>query len=142
MIIFDPGGGEPMHWAVCFTRKSATPWANRLPIGTYKHVRAFGYVAENNTWVFFDPAINRTTIRVARGEAAITLIREFLYLADVLQMPICAEKKRAGTLPIFGWCAPAVAHLLGLPGALRVDTLFAHCLRHNGRALTTAPAAA
>jgi hypothetical protein len=146
MIIFDPGGGEPMHWAVCFTRKSATRWANWLPIGRYKHVRAFGCVPEINTWIFFDPSWRRTTIRVARGDAANELIREFLYLADVIQMPVC-ERRRAP--PIFGWCVPAVAHLLGLPsGALRADRLFRDCLRHGGELLAdgctvaTAPAAA
>jgi hypothetical protein len=143
MITFDPGAGEPTHWQLCFSRKSATPFANWLPIGTYKHVRAFGYVAHINTWIFFDPSFSRTTIRVARGDAAGALIHEFLYLADVIEMPVGAEKKRAGAAPLFGWCAPAVAHLLGLRcGALRPDALFAHCLRHNGRALTAAIAAA
>jgi hypothetical protein len=140
MLIFDPGAGAPTHWLLCFSRHSATPFANWLPIGTYKHVRACGYVATINTWVFFDPSFSRTTIRVARGDAANELIREFFYAADVIEMPV---GERAGSPPIFGWCAPAVAHLLGLRcGALRPDALFAHCLRHNGRALTAAPAAA
>jgi hypothetical protein len=143
MLIFDPGAGEPVHWQLCFSRKSATAFANFLPIGRYKHVRAFGYVAHINTWIFFDPSWRRTTIRVARGDAANALIHEFLYLADVIQMPAC---ERAGAAPLFGWCAPAVAHLLGLAsGALRPDALFRDCLRHGGELLAdgrTIPATA
>jgi hypothetical protein len=143
MITFDPGAGEPTQWAVCFTRKAASKWAAWLP-GTYKHVRAFGFVGPINTWVFFDPALSRTTIRVARGEAASQLIHEFLYAAAVIEVP---TRARTGTPPIFGWCAPAVAHLLGVSGgALRPDTLFAHCLRQGGLLLadgcTVATAAA
>lgn len=142
MIIFDPGAGEPTHWQLCFSRKSVT--AAWLPIGTYKHVRAFGCVAEISTWIFFDPAFSRTTIRVARGDAARTLIGEFAHQADVLRIK---ARDRAGAPPIFGWCAPAVAHLLGLPsGALRPDTLFRDCLRQGGELLAdngrTIPAAA
>jgi hypothetical protein len=135
MITFDPGAGEPTHWQLCFSRKSATACANFLPIGKYKHVRAFGCVPEINTWIFFDPSFSRTSIRVARGDAAHELIREFLYAADVIQMPV---RDRAGAPPLFGWCAPAVAHLLGLRcgalrGALVPDTLWRQCLANGGR---------
>jgi hypothetical protein len=131
MIIFDPGGGEPTQWAVCFSRKASTTWLTRLPVGEFKHVRAFGAVPHINTWVFFDPALNRTTIRLARGDVARDLIAEFVFEAAVIQMPALP---RASLRPaLFGWCVPAVAHLLGVPGgALRPDTLFRDCLRYGG----------
>jgi hypothetical protein len=134
MIIFDPGGGEPTQWAVCFSRKSAT--VNWLPLGRYKHVRVFGCVPHINTWIFFDPSWRRTTIRVARGDVANELMREFLYLADVIQMP---AGERAGA-PIFGWCVPAVAHLLGLPsGAFRPCDLYRQCLANGGTLMEAPP---
>jgi hypothetical protein len=145
VIIFDPGGGEPTQWAVCFTQKCATSWLEWIPIGKYKHVRAFGCVPYINTWVFFDPALNRTTITIARGGVASELISEYLHQADVIQMPSLA---RASLRPrIFGWCVPQVAHLLGLPtSALRPDALWRDCLRQGGavvaNASTIAPTAA
>jgi hypothetical protein len=131
MIIFDPGGGEPVQWAVCFSQKASTAWLTRLPVGKFKHVRAFGCVPHINTWVFFDPALNRTTIRIGRGDVAKQLIAEFLFEATVIQMPTLP---RASLRPqLFGWCVPAVAHVLGVRGgALRCDTLFRDCLRQGG----------
>jgi hypothetical protein len=131
MMTFDPGAGEPATWAVCFARKCVT--AAFLPIGTYKHVRAFGVVEPINTWVFFDPAFKRTSIRLARGDAARELVREFIFDAAVIQI---AARERTRRPPIFGWCTPAVAHLLGLSsGALRPDALFRQCLRQGGELL-------
>jgi hypothetical protein len=138
MIIFDPGGGEPVQWAVCFSQKASTAWLTRLPVGKFKHVRAFGCVPHINTWVFFDPALNRTTIRIARGDVARQLIGEFVFEATVIQMPALP---RASLRPrIFGWCVPATAQLLGLPGgalrgALVPDTLLRQCLANGGMLL-------
>ena len=131
MIVFDPGAGEPARWVVCFCRKAATPWMARLPVGHYKHVRAFGSVPHIQTWVFFDPALDRSVIKLARGEAAGALMAEFLADSDALVMPV---RYRERLVPrIGGWCVPAVKHLLGLSSsALRPDALWKHCLRHGG----------
>jgi hypothetical protein len=137
MITFDPGGGEPTQWAVCFSRKAATPWLTRLPVGKFKHVRAFGCVPHINTWIFFDPALDRTSVKVARGDVARALISEYLRDATVIQMP--ARERKSLRPRIFGWCVPAVAHLLGLPSsALRPDRLLADCLRYEGAVLQSA----
>ena len=140
MIVFDPGGGEPTQWAVCFTQKCATAWLEWIPVGKYKHVRAFGCVPHINTWIFFDPALNRTSIKIARGDAARVLISEFVHEADVILMP---ARDRSSLRPrIFGWCVPQVAHLLGLPSsALRPDRLFADCLQYAGTLTAAGPAA-
>lgn len=136
VIVFDPGAGEPTQWVLCFSRQAATTWANYLPIGKYKHVRAFGFVAAINTWVFYDPGLNRAAISVARGDAAATLMEAFLYDADAVQIPAVHRERWA---PRFGgWCVPAIKHLTGISSsALRPDALFRDCLRY-GRALTAA----
>lgn len=131
MIVLDPGGGEPTQWAVCFSLKASTPWLTRLPVGKFKHVRAFGCVPHINTWIFFDPALDRTSVKVARGDAARALMEEYVHDAAVIQMP--ARERKSKKPRIFGWCVPAVAHLLGLSsGALRPDALFRDCLRSGG----------
>jgi hypothetical protein len=134
MIVFDPGAGEPLRWHVCFSRRAATPWMACLPIGTYKHVRAFGCVTAINTWIFFDPALDRTAIKIARGDAVRALMLEWLADADVVTMPAATRTRMVPRLG--GWCVPQVKALLGLrSGALRPDALFDDCLRHGGEIL-------
>jgi len=134
MIIFDQGGGEPRQWFVCFSHKAATPWLDRLPIGKYKHVRAFGCVGEINTWVFFDPGLDRTAINLARGSVVDALMAEFIHDAAVILVP--AQERKSLRPRVFGWCVPAVANLLGLESsALRPDAFYRDCLRHEGAVL-------
>lgn len=130
MIIFDPGAGEPTQWFVCFQRH-ATAWVERLPIGRYKHVAAFALVPYINTWIFVDVCLDRTSIKIARGDAAKVLIGAFATDAMVVQMP---ARSRTTLLPrLGGWCVPAVKHLIGLrSGALRPDALLRDCLRNGG----------
>lgn len=134
MMIFDPGAGEPTHWYVCFCHRAATAWMERLPIGRYKHVRAFGCVAAVNTWVFFDSAFDRTTVKIARGEAARQLMAEWLTDSDIVRMAMVRRKTMRPRLG--GWCVPAVKHLLGISsGALRPDALWRDCLRLGGEVI-------
>jgi hypothetical protein len=135
MIVFDPGAGEPTRWHVCFCRRAARPWLERLPVGRYKHVRAFGAVASINTWIFFDPALDRVAIKVARGDAARALMAEWLTDADVIRMPhVSRETLR---LRFGGWCVPQVKAVVGITGgALRPDALWRDCLRQGGEIVT------
>lgn len=135
MITFDPGTGEPQRWVVCFSRTAATTWLQRAPIGRYKHVRAFGCVVPIQTWVFFDPAMSRTSLRLARGAAATALMMEFLHEADAI---LIERRERARAVPrLAGWCVPQIRHLLGLSGigALRPAALWNELLRHGGEIL-------
>ena len=137
MLTFDPGAGEPTRWLLCFTRTTATRWLNYLPIGHFRHVRAFACVPEINTWVFYDPALDRNTLQLARGEAARMLMADFMRDAEVIGMPVV---KRKSLVPRFGgWCVPAIKHVVGLrSGALRPDTLWRHCLRQGGEVIAGA----
>lgn len=135
MMTFDPGTGEPTQWYVCFCRRAATRWLERLPIGRYKHVRAFGCVPAVNTWIFFDPALDRTSVRLARGASVRKLMTEWLTGADVIRMPVVSRETLIPRLG--GWCVPAIKHLVGISGcALRPDALWRDCLRQGGEAFT------
>ncbi len=133
-MVFDPGAGEPVEWFVCFSRQSATWWLKWMP-GRFKHVRAFGQVASINTWIFLDPSLDRTVLKVARGDAAAALIDAWSVESDVIRMPIAYQGVR---WPVFGWCVPQIRHVVGIRGsALRPDALFADCLRQKGAAVIT-----
>lgn len=135
MIVFDPGAGDPAYWFVCFCKSAGNAWVERLPIGKYKHVKAFGCVQAINTWVFFDPALDRTSIEVARGADAERLMNGWLADADVVKV---RAVKRKLLLPRFGgWCVPAVKHLTGIrSSALRPDALYDDCLRNGAEVVS------
>ena len=122
--------GSPSRWIVVFNLKSANRFIGWLAMGRYKHVRAFGYVAETDVWVFFDVHLGGVTIATARGDDATALMAEWCADADLIGMPV--RQRRAGIH--FGfWCVPAIKHLLGLrTRALIPDALWRHCLRHGG----------
>jgi hypothetical protein len=135
MMIFDPGAGEPTQWFVCFSRHAATWWLDLLPVGKFKHVRAFGLVPAINTWIFFDPALDRTAIRVARGDAASRMIGEWMIDSEVVRVQTISRETLRPRLT--GWCVPQVKAVLGLScGALRPDALLQDCLRLGGRVIT------
>jgi hypothetical protein len=133
VIVFDPGAGEPRKWVICFCRKSTRWWLDRLPIGEFKHVRAFGSIPEIQSWVFFDPAWDRTVIKVARGHAAEQLVLQFLHDCEAVVMPANTGPMRPH---VGGWCVPAVKQLVGLrSGALRPNALYRDCLANGGETL-------
>lgn len=130
-VVTRPWAGAPRQWIIVFDRKAATWWINWLPLGKYKHVRAFGYVPEAKAFIFYDVAFDRTMIAIACDQAATALIREWLTDADAISMPA-----RAAGLPaprIGFWCVQAIKHLIGLrSGALRPSALWRDCLRQGG----------
>lgn len=130
-LIARPWMGEPRQWTVVFDRRAATWWMNKAPIGKYKHVRAFGYVPEAKAWIFYDVSLDRTTIRMACDQDAMTLMGEWLAKADAILMPVV---DRGFPPPRLGfWCVPAIKHLIGLrSGALRPQRLWDDCLRAGG----------
>lgn len=138
MITFDPGAGMPTHWVLVFDRRGARPWMDRVPfVGPYKHVRAFGHVAAVNTWIFFDTGLHGLEITAARGDAARTLMAQWLADADAVGMP--ATPQGAYRVPWFGWCVPSVKRLIGFrSGALRPIGLMRDCLRHGGELIEPA----
>ena len=86
--------GTPSRWIVVFNRKSANRFIGWLAMGRYKHVRAFGYVAETDVWVFFDVHLGGVTIATARGDDATDLMAEWCADADLIGMPVRSDTSR------------------------------------------------
>jgi hypothetical protein len=122
--------GSPTRWMLVFDRSSSLWWANLIP-GRYKHVRAFGYVHDCDTYVFYDVQFVGTTLQLARGEHARRLMVEWTADADVLRYDGgSAPLNRAWCLPFL--CTTAIAHLIGLPGGtLRPTAFHKQCLRYG-----------
>jgi hypothetical protein len=127
--------GMPTRWILAFQRSSPSWWVRALSCGRYKHVRAFGYVADLDAWLFFDLRFRQMDIWIARGAHARALMARYIDDCDLIGMPVVNE---AGTTFRAGfWCVPAIKHLIGLrSGALRPDTLLRDCLRNGAEIIS------
>ncbi len=138
---------EPETWTLAFDREASSWWAAALALGHYKHVRAFAYVPFLHVWLFYDVHLGGTNLIVAAdGEPAQRMIASWIVTSDLLRM---RRRELTAALPVAGWCAPAIARLLGLQCvALRPDALYRYCLQNGGvpfeagnGAITAIPAA-
>lgn len=126
-----PTAVVPTRWVVCFDRTTTVWWARWLAFGRYKHVRAYAYLTKTSQWLFFDVSRAGLSVFVApdTDETIRTTLWAFTEGCDLIRMPA-----RTGTrIPVFGWCVPAIRHLIGVPGfALRPDALWRACVRAGG----------
>lgn len=123
--------GSPTRWLVVFDRSASSWWTSLIALGHYKHVRAFGYIFDADAYLFYDVQLGGTRLHLARGDGARALMMEWTADADVLVIE--ARKARNSNFRPFRplVCTTAVAHLLGLRGALRPDAFYRQCLRHG-----------
>jgi len=125
---------EPERWVLVFQRESKVWWVRWLAFGKYKHVAAYAYLPGFKAWLIYEVSLVRTSIVVVPdGEEALGWLYELTKNSDLVAM-----KRGSGVhrFRLFGYCVPAIAHLIGLSGgALRPDTLFRDCLRAGGQPL-------
>ena len=131
--------GTPTRWMLVFNRQAISWWTNFIAFGHYKHVRAFGYVHDADAYVFYDVQFSGTIIQIARGDGARALMLEWTANADVLRI----DKVGISPPPNYRFfrpllCTTAIAHLIGLPGALltlRPDALYRACIESGAVAI-------
>jgi hypothetical protein len=122
--------GAPTRWLVAFDRVAASWWSSLIACGHYKHVRAVGYVYDLDAYVFYDVQLAGTRIQLARGAGATALMLEWAENADVLAIePVSNRGRYLRLRPLL--CTTAIAHLIGLPGALRPDALYRQLLANG-----------
>lgn len=123
-------GVEPALWYLCFQRGVSPWWARLLAWGRFDHVLALGWIADLRVWVIYDVSLGETSIRVLPDSPGGQLMMSRLIDASVVvSVPrvFRVMKFRPGF-----WCAPAMAHLVGLPFCFRPDALYRLALRHGG----------
>jgi hypothetical protein len=114
---------------IVFNRTAESWWSSLVAMGRYKHVRAFGYVAELETYVFYDVQFGYTSIEIARGACARQMIAAWCGDADVLAIDRVSNRP-AYLGPML--CTTAIARLIGLSGrALRPDALWRECIKNG-----------
>ena len=131
--------GAPTRWMLVFNRQAISWWTNFIAFGRYKHVRAFGYVHDADAYVFYDVQFSGTIIQIARGDGARALMLEWTANADVLRWDIGTFGTLSRRVPFVPFlCTTAIAHLIGLPGALltlRPDALYRACIESGAVAI-------
>jgi hypothetical protein len=133
-LVRNAAAGKPARWVLAFQRTTESRIIDWLACGTYKHVSAFGYVAEVDHWLFLDWRLATIDVIVARGTEATRLIDYYTRSADLLGM---APKKRGRGIRLGLWCVPAIKHLVGIEGsALRPDALWRDCIRQGAEILS------
>lgn len=105
----------PLIWQVCFCKKTATHWLDRFLMPGFRHVFLLGFVGAADVWLLYDVGRDISTVAVVSRERARELFAVALSDGAVLRYEPAAPARRGGLLGRLGfWCAPAVAHALGL----------------------------
>src|SRR5262245_3339318 len=125
-----PLGEEPARWLLVFQRRTKSRLVRILACGEFKHVCAYAYLPGARVWLIFDVNLERASPIVIPDGGEHAWLLPLIEDAEVISM---ARREAGRQFPIFGWCVPAVAHLLGLrTWALRPDSLYRYCLAHGG----------
>ena len=127
-----PTAADPSVWLVAFNPYSDSRIVRTISFGRFKHVGAMAHVPGMRAWVTYDVGFRGTRITVIPDDKnAPAILDPWIGGCTLVRMRRDFERRRMP--PLFGWCVPAVAALLGLPfGALRPDALFRQCLANGG----------
>lgn len=125
---------QPGAWVLAFDPVAANRWIGALTPGRFKHVRAFGYVPFLHVWIFIDANFAGLEVQLAaEGAPADALAASWTRGCTMVVMQRRPHASRSLVTAASGWCVPTVKRLIGLrSSALRVDALFADCLRNGG----------
>lgn len=102
----------PRLWLIFFgdTQRRAW-WANVLRPG-FRHIVAVSWYAAEERWVYFDPALTGTSIRIFTAEQGPAMIDALLAQSSaVLRV---ATRRDRGNAPLFAFCVGQIKALLGL----------------------------
>jgi len=116
----------PSVWWTAFYGNENRWWWDRICKPGFRHVCAFTFYPGPDVWVLYDVTFNRTNIRVMSREVWSAWMSTLPRHARFLRSEIPDEPHpRPWWLKLTFWCAPAVAHLLGVNSrALRPQALY------------------
>ncbi len=119
--------GEPHtigEWYVAFFDGPARYWWTPLCRPGFRHVCAFAYDAEHAVWLLYDVTMTRTHIRAQSSEQMDAWCARLPANRTIVRFASPPEPEPPAFRLGF-WCAPAVAHLVGVASrALRPEALY------------------
>jgi hypothetical protein len=114
-------------------------WANLLRPG-FRHIAALSWYADQQRWVYFDPALRGTTIALFDHEMGKVAIEQLLARSSaVLRV---ASRHGRGAAPAFPWCVGAMKSLLGVRSPALTPWQLYWDLRDLGAEVVQAPCVA
>jgi hypothetical protein len=118
---------DPHHigeWYVAFYNDDRRYWWSWMCRDGFRHVAAFAYDAEHGVWLLYDVTTGRTQIR-ARSPDQMTAWVDALPANRRIVRFKAPDSPAPPPLRIGFWCAPAVAHVVGVASrALRPEALY------------------
>jgi len=121
--------GKVDTWFVVFSGGHTDSHLTYWTPGKFKHVAAFGYSAEAQTWLFIDPDRRGAEFLLVPTHEGEGYIAKFVSDATVLRI---AARKNGCTFRILLCCTSVVRALIGLPGwgilSLIPDRLYRDCI--------------
>lgn len=123
-------GFEPDVWLLIFRKKSDSRLVNWLSFGRFKHVLAVGWVPAQKVWLVYEVFFGCTSISVLPDDDA-TGHRLQAMQENSVTLAVVPRGERRCWFRLGFWCVPAIAHLVGMPCALRPDALYRHCRRYK-----------
>lgn len=128
-------GGKITTWFVAFLPRSGSRLCNWLIPGRFKHVCAFAYCPENQSWAVVEPDACGTEVAIFPAVECWVFLEPLLAAGAVI-VKIAARKRRWLGPRLIGCCTSNVRDLVGLPGcgilSLLPDMVYRDCLRHGG----------
>lgn len=126
-------GAVPSVWYAAFHGDENNWWWDRICTPGFRHVSAFTYYPGPGVWVVYDVTFNRTNIRVISRTEWIAWLQSLPRHRTILRAEVPEEPhSRPWWLKLTFWCAPAVAHLMGIRSrALRPQALYRDLLHHG-----------
>ena len=128
-------------WYVAFFNDERRYWWSALCRDGFRHVAAFAYDAEAAVWLLYDVTLNRTILRALSSPQMDGWVDALPANARIVHFETADEPQPPGVRIGF-WCAPAIAHLVGVRSrALRPEALYRDLLAQGARpAFETEPA--
>jgi hypothetical protein len=131
-MFIERGPGQISIWHIVFTRNVPSPLWNYLIPGKFKHVQAFGFCAEANTWVFIDPAFTGVDVIVV-PDNDVNIYIEAAMVGGCEVLSIARRRHPGPNFRVVCCCTSQIRHLIGLPGwgprGLVPDRLYRDCLK-------------
>lgn len=120
-------------WYVAFFNGPERHWWSFMCRDGFRHVAAFGYDAEAGFWLLYDVTLNRTVLRALPSDRMDAWVDHLPANARIVHFePPSAPEPPA--VRIGFWCAPAIAHLVGVRSrALRPEALYRDLLAQGAR---------
>ena len=120
-------------WYVAFFNGPQRYWWSPLCRDGFRHVAAFAHDAQAGVWILYDVTLNRTIIRALSSDQMDAWVDALPAHRLILKFEAPDEPPEPG-LRLGFWCAPAIAHVVGVRSrALRPEALCRDLLAQGAR---------